>query len=98
MVTAIRRSSDHAKSDCGEVMIERIGEPDARPFHDHEAGRVDGRELVQVGAPEVVPGLLEIAQLAGKHLDGSGLIERLLPCERNVAAGIAIEKCECLDD
>jgi len=42
-------------------MVERIRQPYARPFHDREAGGIDGRKLVQVGALEIVPGLLQIA-------------------------------------
>lgn len=51
----------HPKSDDGIMMIERVGQPYSRPLHDREAGRIDGGQLVQVGAPEVVPRLLQIA-------------------------------------
>ena len=46
----------------GEMVVERIGDSDARPLHDGEARRIDGRQLVQVGTSKVVPGLLQIAE------------------------------------
>src|SRR6266540_3443762 len=39
----------------------------------------------------------EIAQLAGKDLHRSGLIDRLFPRQRHIAVGVAIEKSERLD-
>src|SRR5260370_181241 len=54
-------------TDRGEVMVGRIGEPDAPAFHDHGAGWGGGRKLVQVRAPEIVPGLLQVAHLVGEE-------------------------------
>jgi hypothetical protein len=80
------------------VVIEREGEPNARPLHDGKARRIHGRELVQVRAPEVFPRLRQIAQFAGQNLDRAGLMDRIFPCQRYVPVGIAFEESECLDN
>jgi hypothetical protein len=51
-------SCHQPESDDGKVMIEGVRKPDARALHDRKARRVDGRELVQIRAPEIFPGLL----------------------------------------
>src|SRR3989441_11360097 len=79
-------------------MIEREGESDARALHDRKARGIDSRELVEILAPEILPRLLQITQLAGKNLGRAGLIDRVLPCKRHVPVGVAFEEGECLDD
>ena len=79
-------------------MIEREGEANARALHDGKARRIDRRKLVQVGAPEIRPRQLQIAQLAGKNPDRAGFIDRLFPCQRHVPVGVAFEESEGLDD
>ena len=82
------------ETDHGEVMIERVCKPNTLALHDREAGGVDRRELVQVGASEVFPRLFQIARLAGKNRYGSRLIDCLFPGQRHVPVGVSIEKCE----
>jgi hypothetical protein len=48
------------ESDCSKVMIERVGHPNARSLHDRKARRIHGRQLMQVGASKVVPGLRQV--------------------------------------
>jgi hypothetical protein len=36
------KSCHQPEADGGEMMIERVGEPNSRPLHDHEAGGIDG--------------------------------------------------------
>ena len=59
---------DQPETGNREVVIERERNPDARALHDGEAGRVHGRQLVQVRAPKIFPSPrpLQIAQLAQK--------------------------------
>ncbi len=80
------------------MVIERVCKPNSRALHDREARRVDGRQFVQIRVAKVFPRLLQIAQLAGKDFYGAGLIDRFSPRQRHVPVGVAIEKCECLDD
>lgn len=89
---------DQPETGNREVVIERERKPNARAFHDGEAGRVHGRQLVQVRAPKIFPRLLQIAQLAGKDLDGSRLVDRTLLRQGHVPVGIALKKGECLND
>jgi len=90
--------SNHAKSNDGKMVVERVGQPYAGAFHDHEAGGIDGRQLVQIGAPEIRPGLIEVTRLAWEDSHGSQLIDRLFPCQRRVTARVAIEERERLDE
>lgn len=78
-VLAPCRLRDQSVTGNREVMIERERKPNARALHDDKAGRIHCRQLVQVGASEIFPGLLQIAQLAGKDIDGSGRRDRALP-------------------
>lgn len=51
-----------------------------RALHNREAGRIDSGEFVQVGAPKVLPRLLEIAQLVKAPGDlGPAVDENRLP-------------------
>src|SRR6266481_5578850 len=78
-------------------MIERERKANARALHDGKTRRVDGRELVQVRAPEVFQRLVEIAQLAGKDPHRAGSVDRLPPRQRHVAVGIALQEGERFD-
>src|SRR5438045_9757246 len=62
-----------------EMMIECERYPDASPLHDHEAGGVYRGQLMQIGAPEVFPALLQIAQVARKYLYRTALVDRRFP-------------------
>ena len=84
--------------DNGKVMIQGICKPNSGTLHDREAGSIDRRQFVQISASEVFPGLLQIAQLAGKEFYGVRPIDGFLPRQRHVSVSIAIKKCECLDD
>jgi hypothetical protein len=53
--------SDHPESGNCEVMIKRIGEPYSGTLHDDEAGCIDRRQFVEVGAPKIFPRPLQIA-------------------------------------
>ncbi len=64
---ALSRSRHESEADNGEVAVKSKGDPDARTLHDGKAGGIHGRELVQVRAPEVLPRLFQIAQLARKY-------------------------------
>jgi hypothetical protein len=86
------------ESDDGKVVIERICEPDSRTLHDRKAGGIDGGQLVQVRASKVFPRLLQVARLARKNPYCAGFVDGFLPCQRDIPIGVAIEKCECLDD
>ena len=88
---------DQPETGNREVVIERERKPDAHALHDGEAGRVHGRQLVQVRAPKILPRLLQIAQLAGKDPDGSRFVDRTLPRQGHVPVGIALKKGECLN-
>ena len=92
------RLSHKPEPDCSEMVIERVCKPNSRALHDREARRVDGRQFVQIRVTKVFPRLLQIAQLAGKDFYGAGLIDRFSPRQRHVPVGVAVEKCECLDD
>jgi hypothetical protein len=81
-----------------KVVIERVRKPNPHSLHYCKAGRIDGRELVQVGAPKVGPRLFQVAQLAGKNSYCSVLIYSLSPRQRHVAVGVAIEECERFND
>jgi hypothetical protein len=63
--------SHHSESDNCEVMIKRVGETYSRTLHDHEAGCVDGGQFVEIGAPEIFPGPLQIAELARKDFQSA---------------------------
>ena len=76
---------DQPKAGHGEVAIEGVGQSDSRALHDREAGRIDCRELVQVGAAKVVPCLLQIAQFARKDLHGAGIEDGVFPRQGCVA-------------
>src|SRR6266849_6884515 len=84
--------------DHGKVMIERVCKTNSRALHDRKTGGIDGRQLMQVRTSKVLPRLLQIAQLAGKDFRGAGLIDGFFPRQRHVPVGVAIEKCERLDD
>ena len=84
--------------DDGKVMIERICEPNSRALHDHKASGVDGGKLVQICAPKIFPGLLQVAQLARQNPYCAGFVDSFLPCQRDMSIGVTIKKCECLDD
>ena len=79
-------------------MIEGVRNSNLGALHDCKARRIDGRQFVQVCASKVFPRLLQITQLTGKDFYGAGLIDGILPHQRHVPIGIAIEKCECLDE
>src|SRR5262245_37167379 len=87
-----------SESDDGEVMIEGVSEPDARSPHDHEARRVHGRQLAQIGAAEVLQRQSQVARLTWKNFDSSGRIDRALPDQCHGAGGVAVEERERLDD
>ena len=53
--------SHYPESDNCEMMIKRVGEPYSRTLHDDEAGCVDSRQFVEVGAPEIFPRPLQVA-------------------------------------
>ena len=80
------------------MVIEREGDRDTGALHDGKAGGIDGRQLVHIRAPEVSPGLLQVAQLAAKDLDRAGFIDRFLPRQCYVPIGVALEEGERLDD
>ncbi|HEX9277003.1 MAG TPA: hypothetical protein VGA51_11490 [Casimicrobiaceae bacterium] len=90
-------SRNQPESGHRKVVIEGEGDANARSFHDRKARCIDGREPVEIVAPEIFPRNFEIAQLAGKDLHRSGLIDRLFPRQRHIAVGVAIEKSERLD-
>jgi hypothetical protein len=43
------------------MVIEGVGKPDSRAFHNGETGGVDGRRFVQPGTAKILPRLFEIA-------------------------------------
>src|SRR5262245_11252495 len=94
---ASRPLCHHPEPHCGEVMVESIGDPDARALHDGKAGRIDSRQLMQVGTLKVVPGLLQVAELAREYPHCARLIDRMPPRQCHVAVGIPIEEREGLD-
>src|SRR5579859_6281205 len=53
---------------------------------------------MEVATSKVGPRLLKVAQLAGENLYEAGLVDRLLPRQRDIPVGIALKECECLDD
>ena len=53
---------------------------------------------MQVRASKVFPRLLQVARLARKNPYCAGFVDGFLPCQRDIPIGVAIEKCECLDD
>jgi hypothetical protein len=61
-------------------------------------GGIDRRQFVQICASKVFPRLLQIARLAGKDFYGARPIDGFFPRQRHVSVGVAIKKCECLDD
>ncbi len=79
-------------------MIKRTCNANARAFHDGKAGGIDGRKLVEVPVAKVYPRLLQIAQLAGKDFYDAKIIKGLFPREGDIPVGVAIKKCERLDD
>src|SRR4051812_49531252 len=68
----------------GKVMIEGVCKADSRTLHDRKAGRIDGGELVQFGMSKVLPGLLQIVQLAGEDTYEAGRVDGFLPGQRHV--------------
>ena len=89
---------DESEPGHREVMIEGIGETDPRSFHDREARCVHQGELVQVGAPQEVPRLFEVVKVARNDSQETRFVQGLLPSQRDVPVGVAIEEGECLDD
>jgi hypothetical protein len=73
-------------------MIERVGKPYSRPLHDREAGGIDGGQFVQVSAPEIFQRSLQIAEVAGKDVESARPGYRILPRQRHIFVGVAIEK------
>jgi hypothetical protein len=67
-------------------------------LHDSKACGIHGRWLVQIRAPKILPRLLQIRQFASEDSEAVELINRILPCQRHVSIGVAIEKCEGLHD
>jgi hypothetical protein len=72
--------------------------PNSCALHDRKAGGIDRRQFVQICASKVFPRLLQIARLAGQDFYGAGPINGFFPRQRHVSVGVAIKKCECLDD
>jgi hypothetical protein len=42
------------------MVIEGIGDADAGALHNGEAGRINSRQLMQIGTSKVFPGLLQV--------------------------------------
>ena len=87
-----------SKPDDGKVVIERICKADSRPLHNYEAGGIDSRQLMQIRAAKVFPGLFQITRFARQNLDCARLADGFLPCQRDIPVGVPIEKCERLND
>ena len=79
-------------------MIKRVGETYSRTLHDHEAGCVDRGQFVEIGAPEIFPRPLQIAELARKDFQSAPPRHPFLPRQSDIPVRVAIEKRECLDD
>src|SRR5438876_5796720 len=84
----------HPESDNCEVMIKRVGETYSRTLHDHEAGCVDRGQFVEIGAPEIFPRPLQIAELARKDFQSPPPRHPFLPRQSDIPVRVAIEKRE----
>lgn len=81
-----------------EVVVEREGGPDLLASHQDEARGIHRRQLVEIPALEVRPGLLQVSRRHGEEVQIWQLIQGLLPGEGHVSGRIAIQEREGLEN